>query len=314
MPLYVMYGFDTAGSLAEETDEPRKRAPRAIIQALATAGTMGFLLILFGSMAVSDKLFADGTSLSLTSITLDVFRTNIGKLFLIDAAIAIFVCCLAIHAMSVRILFAMGRDNNLPFAKQLASVSGTRRVPVVPAVAVGVFAILILAFNIYNQYAVEIIVALGIIFMYLAYLGVTIPLMQRRAGGWPDNSPSNAPGLFRLGGWAMITNVIAIIYGAAMVINLCWPRDRLLRAQVVPAVRADHRRRSRGDRRAGALLRRTRRTVWASCLSIRRRACPRRCTSRRRSTAARSGEHVTGRAAMPAPSRSRPPLVHDDDP
>ena len=225
MPLYVMYGFDTAGSLAEETDDPRKKAPRAIIQALATAGTMGFLLILFGAMAVSDKLFADGTSLSLTSITLDVFRTNIGKLFLIDAAIAIFVCCLAIHAMSVRILFAMGRDNNLPFAKQLASVSGTRRVPVVPAVAVGVFAILILAFNIYNQYAVQIIVALGIIWMYMAYLGVTIPLMQRRMGGWPDNSPTNAPGLFKLGGWAMVTNVIAIIYGAAMVINLCWPRD-----------------------------------------------------------------------------------------
>jgi len=186
---------------------------------------MGFLLILFGSMAVSDKLFADGTSLSLTSITLDVFRTNIGKLFLIDAAIAIFVCCLAIHAMSVRILFAMGRDNNLPFASRLASVSGTRRVPVIPAVSVGVFAFLILAFNIYNQYAVEIIVALGIIFMYLAYLGVTIPLLMRRSAGWPDNSPTNAPGLFRLGNWAMITNVIAIIYGAAMVINLCWPRD-----------------------------------------------------------------------------------------
>jgi urea carboxylase system permease len=225
MPLYVMYGFDSAGSLAEETDDPRRKAPRAVLQALATAGTMGFLLILFGAMAVSDKLFADGTSLSLTSITLDVFRTNIGKLFLIDAAIAIFVCCLAIHAMSVRILFAMGRDNNLPFAKQLASVSGTRRVPVVPAVAVGVFAILILAFNIYNQYAVQIIVALGIIWMYMAYLGVTIPLMQRRMGGWPDNSPTNEPGLFKLGGWAMVTNVIAIIYGAAMVINLCWPRD-----------------------------------------------------------------------------------------
>ena len=30
MPLYVMYGFDTAGSLAEETSDPRRTAPSAI--------------------------------------------------------------------------------------------------------------------------------------------------------------------------------------------------------------------------------------------------------------------------------------------
>ena len=59
MPLYVMYGFDSAGSLAEETDDPRRKAPRAVLQALATAGTMGFLLILFGTMAVSDALLQD---------------------------------------------------------------------------------------------------------------------------------------------------------------------------------------------------------------------------------------------------------------
>jgi urea carboxylase system permease len=225
MPLYVMYGFDTAGSLAEETDDPRRRAPRAVLQALATAGTMGFLLIIFGTMAVDNGLFKNGTSLSLTSITLNVFGSTLGKVFLLDAAVAIFVCCLAIHAMSVRILFAMGRDNNLPFASQLASVSGTRRVPVVPAVLVGVFSLIVLAFNIYNRYAVEIIISLGIIFMYLAYLGVNIPLLQKRLGGWPDNSPTNAPGLFKLGKWGVITNSIAIVYGAAMVINLAWPRD-----------------------------------------------------------------------------------------
>jgi amino acid transporter len=127
--------------------------------------------------------------------------------------------------MSVRILFAMGRDNNLPFASQLASVSGTRRVPVVPAVLVGVFSLIVLAFNIYNRYAVEIIISLGIIFMYLAYLGVNIPLLQKRLAGWPDNSPTNAPGLFKLGKWGVITNALAIVYGAAMVINLAWPRD-----------------------------------------------------------------------------------------
>jgi urea carboxylase system permease len=224
MPLYVMYGFDTAGSLAEETDNPRKRAPRAVLQALATAGTLGFLLILFGTMAVGDKLYGNPTALSLTVITKDVLGNTWGNLFLADCALAIFVCCLAIHAMSVRILFAMGRDNNLPGASRLASVSGTRRVPVFPAVLVGAIAILILAFNIYNQYAFEVIVALGIIFMYLAYLGVTIPLLRNRLNGWPRNLSTANQGLFSLGGVAVVTNGLAILYGASMVINLAWPR------------------------------------------------------------------------------------------
>jgi hypothetical protein len=96
---------------------------------------------------------------------------------------------------------------------------------VFPAVFVGVVSALILAFNIYNPYAFTIIISLGIIWMYLAYLGVTIPLLQRRLAGWPDNASSNRPGLFSLGGLGVITNVIAIVYGAAMAVNLSWPRD-----------------------------------------------------------------------------------------
>src|SRR6476661_655166 len=216
MPLYVMYGFDSAGSLAEETDNPRKRAPRAILQALATAGTKGFLLILFGTMAVSDKLFPAGLGAGgLALITKDVLGSFWGDVFLWDCALAIFVCCLAIHAMSVRILFAMARDNNLPAGDKLATVSGSRRVPVVPAVLVGAIAIAILALNIANPYAVTIVLGLGIIYMYLAYLGVTIPLFQRRLEGWPGSLPTANQGLFRLGGWALVTNGIAILYGAA---------------------------------------------------------------------------------------------------
>jgi len=224
MPLYVMYGFDTAGSLAEETDDPQRRAPRAIIQALTTAGLMGFMLILFGAMAVSDKAYQDPTSLGLASITTDVLGSTWGKVFLWDVVIAIFVCCLAIHAMSVRILFAMGRDNALPFASKLASVSPVRRVPVVPAVLVGVISILILVFNWVNPYAFTIVISCGIVFMYLAYLGVTIPLIQRRREGWPNSLPTSARNLFHLGGWGVLTNIIAVAYGASMAVNLCWPR------------------------------------------------------------------------------------------
>src|SRR6267378_3424019 len=51
---YVLYGFDTAGTLAEETHDPRKKAPRAILQALLAAGFAGLLVLLFALMAVPD--------------------------------------------------------------------------------------------------------------------------------------------------------------------------------------------------------------------------------------------------------------------
>jgi urea carboxylase system permease len=225
MPLYVMYGFDTAGSLAEETDEPRRRAPRAVLQALATAGIMGFLLIAFGIMAVSDEGVQNLGATGLTGITTDVLGSTWGKVFLADVALAIFVCCLAIHAMSVRILFAMGRDNSLPFARQLASVSGSRRVPAVPAITAGVIALLILAFNINNPKAFTIIISMGIILMYIAYLMLDTQLLRKRQAGWPDNLPDRRDGLFRLGRWGKLTNVIAILYGLAMIVNLMWPRE-----------------------------------------------------------------------------------------
>ena len=57
MSAYVMYGFDTAGTLAEETNDPRKHAPPAIIRAIAAAAIIGGLVILLGIL--SNKNLAD---------------------------------------------------------------------------------------------------------------------------------------------------------------------------------------------------------------------------------------------------------------
>ena len=68
---------------------------------------------------------------------------------------------------------------------------------------------------------------MGIILMYLAYLGVTLPLLKRRFEGWPGNLADAKDNLFKLGAWGKPLNIIGIIYGALMVINLEWPRTAL---------------------------------------------------------------------------------------
>ena len=157
MPLYVMYGFDSAGSLAEETSDPRRTAPEAFIRALSTAGILGFLLIGFGTMAVDKEATAGG----LASITKDVLGETWGKIWLGTSILAIFVCCLAIQAMSIRILFAMARDNNLPFARAARERLGPAPRAGRPGATSGAIALIILAFNIVNPSAFTIIVRSG---------------------------------------------------------------------------------------------------------------------------------------------------------
>ena len=225
MPLYVMYGFDSAGLTGRgDRRSAAHGAARRSCRALLTAGVLGFLLIGFGTMAV-DK---EATGFGLTSITKDVLGDTWGNLWLADVALAIFVCCLAIQAMSIRILFAMARDGNLPFARAIASVSAQRRVPVVPALASGS--------DRADHPGVQHRQPVGVHDHHLARDHPHVP----RVPGRHDPAPAQAAGglarqprrtrkegLFALGSWGVPLNVIAIVYGAAMVINLEWPRVAL---------------------------------------------------------------------------------------
>src|SRR5436305_3768776 len=180
---YVMYGFDTAGTLAEETNNPRKHAPPSIIRAIAAAATIGGLVILLGIM--SNKNIADKNIglLGLPYVIKNAFGNTTGNLFLADTALAIFVCCLAVQAATIRMMFSMARDNRLPFGSAVARVSGRRRVPIVPALVTGVLTLVLLAINVSNQSAFYVLTSVAIIMFYLAYLGVTAPMRVRRIRG-----------------------------------------------------------------------------------------------------------------------------------
>ncbi|MEA2395985.1 MAG: hypothetical protein QOJ82_3876 [Solirubrobacteraceae bacterium] len=228
MSAYVMYGFDTAGTLAEETNDPRRHAPPAIIRALATAGLIGGLLILFALMSVKDINDKNIGVLGLPYIVKQALGNTTGNVFLIDSAIAITVCCLAVHTACIRMMFAMARDGRLPFGPQVARVSGRGKVPIVPAIVVGVLTIALLAINITNQSAFLALISVAIIMFYLAYLCVTGPLLLRRLRRtWPK--PDHGP-YFSLGRWGLLVNAFAVAYGALVAINIAWPRNDVYNA------------------------------------------------------------------------------------
>jgi amino acid transporter len=151
----------------------------------------------------------------------------LGKVFLVCIVVAVTVCSLAVHTAAIRLSFAMARDNALPFGESLARVNPETQTPIVPAVVIGLMAALILVINIGQPKIFTVLTSIGVIMIYLAYLMVTAPMLKKRLQGqWPPADLGDG-GYFTMGRWGMLVNIVAVLWGAGMAINLAWPREAL---------------------------------------------------------------------------------------
>jgi urea carboxylase system permease len=220
MAAYVMYGFDSAGELSEETRSPRKTAPRAILRALGASGVGGALLLVAALMAAPSLTDGNLASGGLPYVVTSRLGTGLGKALLVDVAIAICVCTLAIQTAASRLMYSMARDGALIGSARLARVSPRTATPVLPTVIVGVAAVAVLGVNVGQAQLFTALTSVAVVIVYCAYLLVTIPLLLRRLRGLPQAGA----GQFSLGRLGLPVNVLAVLYGAFMVINMGWPR------------------------------------------------------------------------------------------
>ena len=139
---YVMYGFDTASSLGEETVEPRRTAPKAIFRAILASFVIGGAILVFAVMSapnLDDPKIGESSG-GLQYIVEQVMWGPLGKIFLVCIVVAVTVCTLAVHTAAIRLTFAMARDNALPFGEKLARVNPKTQTPIIPAIVIGVIA------------------------------------------------------------------------------------------------------------------------------------------------------------------------------
>ncbi len=221
---YVLYGFDTAGTLAEETHDPRKKAPRAILQALLAAGFAGLLVLLFALMAAPDLGNPDLGNIrgGLPMLVKSVLGETTGILFLCIVIFAIIVCTLAVHSGAVRLMFAMGRDGYLPFSESLSKVSPKTQTPVLATLLCGLGAIIILVMNLQFPKVFELVTSIAILWANLAYWIVVALQLKNRIKLARDGGDTDAR--FSLGKWGFPVNILALIWSSFMVINVSWPR------------------------------------------------------------------------------------------
>jgi urea carboxylase system permease len=215
MSLYVIYGFDTAGSLGEETVNPSREAPRGVLLSIGLSFVAGMIFLGAAILAIKNVPAIMANTNPLPTIIEGAFGTGWGKVYLAVVSVAIFVCVLAIQAAGVRLMFSMGRDNRLPGSRIWRIVNHEFGTPVWTVLATGVLAALPLIVS--QQIAVLAIGATGLI--YFSYFLTNIIVLRARTAGWPQRQAA-----FSLGRWALPINVLALVYGGAMLINFAWPR------------------------------------------------------------------------------------------
>ncbi|MYZ39305.1 MULTISPECIES: APC family permease [unclassified Streptomyces] len=233
---YVIYGFGTASSRDKESLDSSRSAPHAILRALVVSLLIGGLVVLFALLAVPDlnstRLSADGIQF----VLLSTLGPTVGEIVLWCVVIAITVCALTVHRAGIRLVFAMARDDCLPASSLLARVSPRFGTPVVAAITVGLVAVGILVINVNQPRIFSVITSIAILMIYLAYLTVTLPmLVQRLRGTWRPKPTSeehfSSKGRFSLGRFGLPVNLLAVLWGIGMSVNLAWPRPEVHNAE-----------------------------------------------------------------------------------
>ncbi|MFT3872650.1 MAG: amino acid permease [Nocardioides sp.] len=122
--------------------------------------------------------------------------------------------CNAFFTAVSRQLFGMARAGQLPAARTLSKTrNGT---PYAAILTVGVFTALPLLI----AQQMSVLAGGATAGIYVAYVLLLLVLLIARLRGWPKR---DAP--FKLGGWGIPANLMALVLGAASLLTLVWPRD-----------------------------------------------------------------------------------------
>jgi amino acid transporter len=233
-PVYIFYGFESAGDISEETRNPGRQVPRAMRLALIWGGIASFVLtgaLLLampgGADSVVKTIQGGGIPYILSSVPTGLQEAMLGLIIL-----AFFSCGSSVQGAGSRLAFSYARDGALPGSTWISAVSERFKTPanalfagaLITVVFVGLeFAspthnVKILFFTYpANTNVLVSLVSFGISGIYLSFGLTVIGWMIARRRGWVP------AGRFKLGRWAWPVSIIALLYLGLMLVNVVLP-------------------------------------------------------------------------------------------
>jgi amino acid transporter len=211
--VWIFYGFEACGDVAEEVVDPSRRIPRAMQLTLMIGGVTAFFITLSYVLAV--PVFGDVISGKNANPIIAVINAALGhagaKVALTMVTIAFVSCTLAIQAAAIRLIFSYARDEMIFGWRPLSTVSKRFHMP--PG-AVVVAAVIPAVISLLPTSTVARIITFAVVGIYISFQLVVLAAFLARQRGW------RATGAFTLGSYGPLVNLTALVYGVAAIVIL----------------------------------------------------------------------------------------------
>jgi amino acid transporter len=219
--LYLFYGFEACGDVAEEVPQPGKRIPVAMRRTIYIGGfaaafiTAALILAQPDFGGIISGQIADPIGVTFTQ----VFGTVGAKIITVIVLISFVSCVISLQAAGSRLMYSYARDKMVFGSRLLSRFSDKRHVPPYAMLAAGILPLgIVIIAQAISEDALLRVISFAAVGIYVAFQAVVLAALVARLRGW---RPS---GDYRLGRWGLPINIMALTYGVAAAINLAWPR------------------------------------------------------------------------------------------
>ncbi|KAK1177864.1 amino acid permease [Streptomyces sp. NBS 14/10] len=217
--LFLFYGFEACGEIAEEVPNPSRSIPRAMQLTVAVGGAAALLAFVGYALAAPDlpSILSGKDANPIPSILQSSVGTVGTKAVLMVTITSFIAGVMSQQAAASRIVFSFARDDMFPGARIFSQISRKHRVPLNALLAVNVVPLVIFVFVYYSPDSLTKIVAFQVLAGYAAFLMVVLAALRMRLKGW------RPAGAWTLGRWGFVVNVAALAYGVLGMVLLAWP-------------------------------------------------------------------------------------------
>src|SRR5215472_5476446 len=132
-PVYIFYGFESAGDISEETKDAGRQVPRSMRHALIWGGLASFIIIAALLLAIPNTKDGFATAASFSGgvpYILAQLPSWLQDFALLLLVFAFFSCGTSIQGAGSRLMFSFARDGALPRARWIATVHPRFKTPV----------------------------------------------------------------------------------------------------------------------------------------------------------------------------------------
>jgi amino acid transporter len=218
--LFLFYGFEACGDVAEEVSDAARRIPRAMMMTILVGGVSA-LFSFCGYVLAAPNLqeIVNGEDADPIPAILEAALGPVGaKVFLVIALTAFLSCVLSLQAAASRLIFSFARDGMMPGHRWLSRVSGTAKVPAnALMVACSIPLVLCLVIYVGPEGLLTRITSFAVLGIYVAFQSVVLAALRQRLKGWRPAGP------FRLGRAGFAINAAALAYGLFAMVLLALP-------------------------------------------------------------------------------------------